>query len=114
MNIAPISASQVSSTSQSPAAPTETKTNDMKPADPDGDVPVAVTLFDPTLERIFAAESVYDPRGIQLDNSPRGVEIDRIEMIKQGFDHIRELIEKISETTGQPGETNAVLLDIKL
>lgn len=60
--------------------------------------PVTLTLCDPALESCFAAHLLYDPRGIDTDTTPRGVDIDRIEMIKTGFDHIRDMIGAISDS----------------
>lgn len=59
--------------------------------------PMELTVNNPVLASHFAAQSVYDVRGVQEDGSPRGVEIDRIEMIKTGFEHIRNVISTISE-----------------
>ncbi|MBE3639899.1 hypothetical protein [Mangrovicoccus algicola] len=38
----------------------------------------------------------HDPRQLRPDDTPRGVEIDRIEMIRHGFAHLRELLQAIS------------------
>ncbi|WP_138469694.1 hypothetical protein [Poseidonocella sp. HB161398] len=43
----------------------------------------------------------YDERVLHPDPTPRGVEIDRIEMIEQGFDHIRELFAAISAAAAE-------------
>lgn len=59
---------------------------------------VKLALCDPALESCFAAHLLYDPRGIDTDPTPRGVDIDRIEMIKTGFDHIRDMIGAISDS----------------
>ncbi|WP_172331704.1 hypothetical protein [Mangrovicoccus sp. HB161399] len=56
---------------------------------------VEILLVNAALESYYA--SLYDPRTLHPDPTPRGVEIDRIEMIKEGFDHLRELIQAITK-----------------
>ncbi len=60
---------------------------------------VEILLVNAALESYYAG--LYDERALRPDATPRGVEIDRIEMIEQGFDHLRELIEAISEAAAE-------------
>lgn len=78
-------------------------------ATPTAAAPFALSLTNPVLEALYTA--AYDPRGLSPDTTPRGVEIDRIEMIKEGFDHIRDLIRTISETAAAENGGN---LDTRL
>lgn len=77
--------------------------------------PVALndlTLVNPALESYFAAQALYDNRGVHDDATPRGVEIDRIEMIKTGFEHIRSMITKISDNIQNDGASEGAGVNV--
>ena len=67
-----------------------------------------VSIIDPNAAAAFYAQA-YDNRSAGADSTPRGVEIDRIEMIKQGFDHMRDMIQTISENAAD----GAASMDVK-
>ncbi|MEM8554051.1 MAG: hypothetical protein AAGF71_04390 [Pseudomonadota bacterium] len=72
---------------------------------------VQVTINNPVLESVYTAHLTYDVRGVSEDLTPRGVEIDRIKMIEQGFEHIRNMINPQGNAQSG-GESKAASLDI--
>lgn len=62
------------------------------------------TIVNPAMESAFAAMSQYDNRGVTTDGTPRGVEVDRIQMIETGFEHMRAMIAAGSQTA-QSGQS---------
>lgn len=66
--------------------------------------PLELSITNAATETAFNA-AAYDNRGISNDTSPRGVEIDRVKMIQDGFEHMRNMIQTISEGTAEQAQT---------
>ena len=65
--------------------------------------PIAMTPPAHMSEAVFALRAAYDTRATGADATPRGVEIDRIEMIREGFEHMRSVLSTISENAAASG-----------
>ncbi len=50
-----------------------------------------VTVYNTAAEAAVLAAAMYDNRGVGVDDTPRGVDIDRIKMIVSGFEHMRTM-----------------------